>query len=112
MAVKATKKETKDVAGKKTASSKEASAPKKAETAKKTEETKKSAPAKGAMYHVSKRASDNKWCIFIAGSSKVIKTFTTKVEAEAYAKQLSANQGRTAVFHASKGANKGKIRKG
>jgi len=111
MASKVTKKETapskKEV--KKTTSSKEN---KKVATSKKEVEVKKSSSSKGAMYHVSKRALDNKWCIFIAGSSKVIKTFLTKAEAETYVKQLSTNQGRTAVFHASKGANKGKIRKG
>lgn len=62
-----------------------------------------------APYHVSKRASDNKWQVFRAGSDKVIKLFNTKVEAEAYVKQLSENQGVGFMTHASKGASKGKI---
>ena len=64
-----------------------------------------------AAYHVSKRASDNKWQVFRAGSDKVIKLFATKVEAEAYVKQLSKNQGVGFLTHASKGKNKGKIQK-
>ena len=67
--------------------------------------------ASKASYHVSKRASDNKWQVFRAGSDKVIKLFATKVEAEEYAKQLSANQGVGFLTHASKGKNKGKIQK-
>ncbi len=62
-----------------------------------------------APYHVSKRASDNKWQVFRAGSDKVIKLFATKVEAEAYVKQLSENQGVGFMTHASKGNNKGKV---
>ena len=67
------------------------------------------ADKKNAPYHVSKRATDGKWQVFRAGSDKVIKLFATKVEAEAYVKQLSENQGVGFVTHASKGANKGKI---
>ena len=62
-----------------------------------------------APYHVSKRASDNKWQVYRAGSDKVIKLFSTKVEAEAYVKSLSENQGVGYMAHASKGANKGKV---
>ncbi len=60
------------------------------------------------VYHVSKRASDNKWQVFIQGSDKVIKLFDTKAQAEAYCEQMAKNQGATLLVHKSKGANKGK----
>ena len=62
----------------------------------------------GKVYHVSKRASDGKWQVFIRGSDKVIKLFSTKVEAEAYCAKMAKNQGATLMVHKSKGANKGK----
>ena len=72
----------------------------------------KAAPKKNtSSYHLSKRASDNKWQVFRAGSDKVIKLFDTKAEAEAYTKQMAENQGVTYLPHASKGKNKGKIHK-
>ena len=80
-------------------------APKKAEP--KKEE--KKGPSAGASYHLSKRASDNKWQVFLTGSDKVIKTFATKAEAEEYTKKMAANTGRSILTHASKGASKGKI---
>ena len=82
-------------------------APKKAEP-KKVE--KKAAPSANASYHLSKR-EDGKWQLFITGSDKVIKTFATKAEGEAYAKEKAANTGRAVLAHNSKGANKGKIKK-
>ena len=82
-------------------------APKKAEP--KKEE--KKGPTSGASYHLSKRASDNKWQVFLTGSDKVIKTFATKAEAEEYTKKMAANTGRSILAHASKGASKGKIQK-
>ena len=82
-------------------------APKKAEL--KKEE--KKGPTSGASYHLSKRASDNKWQVFLTGSDKVIKTFATKAEAEEYTKKMAANTGRSILTHASKGASKGKIQK-
>ena len=82
-------------------------APKKAEP--KKEE--KKGPSAGASYHLSKRASDNKWQVFLTGSDKVIKTFATKAEAEEYTKRMAANTGRSILTHASKGASKGKIQK-
>lgn len=82
-------------------------APKKAEP--KKEE--KKGPSAGASYHLSKRASDNKWQVFLTGSDKVIKTFATKAEAEEYTKKMAANTGRSILTHASKGASKGKIQK-
>lgn len=60
------------------------------------------------VYHVSKRASDNKWQVFIQGSDKVIKLFDTKVEAEEYCTKMAINQSATLQIHKSKGANKGK----
>jgi len=60
------------------------------------------------IYHVSKRASDNKWQVFIQGSDKVIKLFNTKVDATQYCEQMAKNQGATLLMHKSKGVNKGK----
>ena len=71
---------------------------------------KKPAPSANASYHLSKR-EDGKWQLFITGSDKVIKTFATKAEGEAYAKEKAANTGRAVLAHNSKGANKGKIKK-
>ena len=71
----------------------------------------KKGPSAGASYHLSKRASDNKWQVFLTGSDKVIKTFDTKAEAQEYTKKMAANTGRTILTHASKGASKGKIQK-
>ncbi|MBP3731913.1 MAG: DUF2188 domain-containing protein [Bacilli bacterium] len=89
-------------------------APKKAEPAKKPApkkpEPKKAAPSANASYHLSKR-EDGKWQLFITGSDKVIKTFATKAEGEAYAKEKAENTGRAILKHNSKGANKGKIAK-
>ena len=88
--------------------SKEESAPvTKAEAPVESEE--KSA-AKKKMYHVSKRASDNKWTVKYAGGEKVIKLFDTKVEALEYANKLAENHEGGVQFHASKGKYKGKIR--
>ena len=86
-------------------------APKKeAKPAPKKAEPKKAAPSANASYHLSKR-EDGKWQLFITGSDKVIKTFATKAEGEAYAKEKAANTGRAVLAHNSKGANKGKIKK-
>ena len=82
-------------------------APKAAPKAALKEEPKKN----NSTYHLSKRASDNKWQVFRAGSDKVIKLFSTKAEAEAYTKQMAENQGVAYLSHASKGKNKGKIQK-
>ncbi len=71
----------------------------------------KKGPTAGASYHLSKRASDNKWQVFLTGSDKVIKTFDTKAEAQEYTKKMAANTGRSILTHASKGASKGKIQK-
>ena len=71
---------------------------------------KKAAPSANASYHLSKR-EDGKWQLFITGSDKVIKTFATKAEGEAYAKEKAESTGRAVLKHNSKGANKGKIAK-
>ena len=73
-------------------------------------EEKKATPSANASYHLSKR-EDGKWQLFITGSDKVIKTFATKAEGEAYAKEKAASTGRAVLAHNSKGANKGKIKK-
>ena len=85
----------------------------------KKEEVKKAAPVASKeekkdskrVYHVSKRESDGMWQVKFAGGEKVIKLFKTKVEAEAYTKQMAENQGGVMLTHNSKGANKGKIAK-
>ena len=69
------------------------------------------AAEKGKVYHVSKRASDGKWQVFIRGSDKVIKLFATKAEAEEYCEKMAKNQGATLMVHKSKGVNKGKADK-
>ena len=77
----------------------------------------KPAPKKAAepkdskrVYHVAKR-EDGMWAVKFAGGEKAIKLFKTKVEAEAYTKQMAENQGGVMLVHNSKGANKGKIAK-
>ena len=100
------------MAEKKKAAPKKAEPKKAAPKAAPKKEEKKEAPKKNtAAYHVSKRASDGMWQVFRAGSDKVIKLFKTKVEAEAYVKQMAENQGVNYHTHASKGKSKGKIQK-
>ena len=105
MAVKKESKPAKKAEPKKDAPAKKAE-PKKAEPAKKAEPKKNN-----AAYHISKRAKDNKWQVFRAGSDKVIKLFDTKAEAEEYVKKMAENQGVGFLTHASKGKNKGRIQK-
>ena len=102
---------------KKAAPAKKPAPAKKAEPAKKPapkaaakKPEKKATPSANASYHLSKR-EDGKWQLFITGSDKVIKTFATKAEGEAYAKEKASNTGRAVLAHNSKGANKGKIKK-
>ena len=61
-------------------------------------------------YHVSKRAEDGKWTVKFAGGEKVIKLFDTQKEALEYTKKMAENQGGAVLVHASKGANKGRIK--
>ena len=77
---------------------------------------KKPEPKKGAskdskrVYHLSKRAEDGKWAVKFAGGEKVIKLFDTQKEALEYCNKMADNQGGTVLVHASKGAQKGKIK--
>lgn len=107
--VKEEEKPAKEKANKVEATKKEAT--KKAPTKKSKEKKEDKEAKKNASYHISKRASDNKWQVFRAGSEKVIKLFDTKVEAEEYTKVMAENQGVGYLSHASKGKNKGRIQK-
>ena len=81
-------------------------------------EPKKAAPAKKPEkkavdfrnYHVAKRA-DGKWQVKYAGGEKAIKLFDTQKEALEFTKKMAENQGGSVLVHASKGAQKGKIKK-
>ena len=86
-------------------------------------ETKKAAPAKKPApkkeekktvdfrnYHVAKRP-DGKWQVKYAGGEKAIKLFDTQKEALEFTKKMAENQGGSVLVHASKGAQKGKIKK-
>lgn len=111
----ATKKVEKKVEVKKTETKTTAKKAEVKTTAKKKEEPQKVEKVEKKevrkVYHVSKRASDGKWQVFIKGSDKVIKLFKTKPEAEEYCAKMAKNQGATLAVHNSKGANKGKITK-
>jgi len=102
-------------AAKKPAPAKKAE-PKKAAPAKKP--APKAAPKKEEKkpvdfrnYHVSKRKEDGKWQVKYAGGEKAIKLFDTQKEALEYTNKMAANQGGSVLVHASKGAQKGKIKK-
>ena len=82
-------------------------AAKKAAPAKKEEKK----PVEFRNYHVAKRAEDGKWQVKYAGGEKAIKLFDTQKEALEYTKKMAANQGGSVLVHASKGAQKGKIKK-
>ena len=62
-------------------------------------------------YHVAKRAEDGRCQVKYAGGEKAIKLFDTQKEALEYTKKMAANQGGSVLVHASKGAQKGKIKK-
>lgn len=64
----------------------------------------------GKAYHLSKR-TDGKWQVKYAGGQVAIKLFNTKEDALEYTKNMAKNQGRAILVHASKGPNKGKLRK-
>ena len=89
-------------------------APKKAEPKKAAKPAAKPAAKKEKPdhrnYHVAKRA-DGKWQVKYAGGEKAIKLFDTQKEALEYTKKMAANQGGSVLVHASKGAQKGKIKK-
>ncbi|HBF67904.1 MAG TPA: hypothetical protein DDW20_01090 [Firmicutes bacterium] len=76
-------------------------------------ETKKQPKSDGKYYVISK--SDKGWEVKLAqtkgAAGKIIKTLKTKPEAEAYVNSLTDKNGRSAVIHNSKGANKGRATK-
>ncbi|OQC11312.1 MAG: hypothetical protein BWX74_00287 [Tenericutes bacterium ADurb.Bin087] len=61
------------------------------------------------IYHIMKRAKDDRWIVKIAQSRKAIKIFDTQKEAIAYAEILASNNNGVVRVFASKGANKGRI---
>lgn len=61
------------------------------------------------IYHISKRAKDNKWAVKFEGGNKVIKLFDTQNEAREYVEKMAENQGGIVRVHKSKGVNKGKF---
>ena len=88
-----------------------AKAAKKPEPAKKPEKKEEKKPVEFRNYHVAKRAEDGKWQVKYAGGEKAIKLFDTQKEALEYTKKMAENQGGSVLVHASKGAQKGKIKK-
>ena len=85
-------------------------APKKAEPKKAAKPAAKKEKPDHRNYHVVKRA-DGKWEVKFAGGEKAIKLFATQKEAVEYTKKMAENQGGSVLVHASKGAQKGKIKK-
>lgn len=61
------------------------------------------------IYHIMKRAKDDRWIVKIAQSRKAIKIFDTQKEAITYAEGLAVNNNGVVRIFASKGANKGRI---
>lgn len=61
------------------------------------------------IYHIMKRAKDDRWIVKIAQSRKAIKIFDTQKEAITYAEGLAGNNNGVVRIFASKGANKGRI---
>ena len=80
--------------------------------AEKKPEPKKAGPSKEGkrVYHLSKRREDGNWVVKFAGGEKVIKTFDTQKEGLEYCNKMAENQDGTVLVHASKGAQKGKIK--
>lgn len=70
------------------------------------ENVEKSQTSRPKVYHVSLR-EDGKWQVKFAKGEKVIKTFSTQLEAIDYAKQLANNQNGSIAIH----KKDGKIRK-
>lgn len=64
---------------------------------------------KQKIYHIMKRAKDDRWIVKIAQSRKAIKIFDTQKEAIEYAEVLAGNNNGVVRVFASKGANKGRI---
>ncbi len=61
------------------------------------------------IYHIMKRAKDDRWIVKIAQSKKAIKIFDTQKEAIEFAEVLAGNNKGVVRVFASKGANKGRI---
>jgi len=75
----------------------------------KAKETEKAEKEYDRIYHIMKRAKDDRWIVKIAQSRKAIKIFDTQKEAIAYAEILASNNNGVVRVFASKGANKGRI---
>ncbi len=54
-------------------------------------------------YHVSKRKSDGRWQVKMAGGARAIKLFPTQLEAIDFAKKLAENQEAKIVIHKEDG---------
>lgn len=76
-------------------------------------EEKKQIKSDGKYYVITK--TNKGWEVKLAqtkgAAGKIIKTLKTKPEAEEYVNSLTDKNGRSAVIHNSKGANKGKAKK-
>lgn len=76
-------------------------------------EEKKQTKSDGKYYVITK--TNKGWEVKLAqtkgAAGKIIKTLKTKPEAEEYVNSLTDKNGRSAVIHNSKGANKGKAKK-
>jgi hypothetical protein len=59
------------------------------------------------VYFVKK--SEGRRQVILREGKKVIQYFSTKLEAEEFAKKLAENQDGTVLIHASKGKNKGRF---
>lgn len=79
------------------------------EAAKKKEAPKAASKSNGKIiYHITKRDNNGReWKVFIQGSDKVIKLFSTQKEALDYAKALNKDKDTTVMLHGLDG----KIRK-
>ena len=88
--------------------------PAKKTPAKKASVKKATPKSDGKFYSVSKNAESGKWEVKLAqtkgAAGKVIAKLKTKPEAEEYVAKLSANSGRKAIIHNSKGAAKGRAK--
>lgn len=60
------------------------------------------------VYDITKRKQDDMWAVKAKGSTKVIKLFKTKAEAEAYTTKMAQNQKAAFQVRNSKGANVGR----
>ena len=59
---------------------------------------------KKKVWHITKRTEENKWAVTPEGGAKALKLFNTKAEAEAYVKELQANnEGSRVVKHKADG---------